>query len=74
MSSTRYGPRVPTFVVGFNPVPMANAVATLASSLRRSILWTLVGAGVMATGVAVMLWWRRRDTAFWRERPSAYPG
>lgn len=46
----------PSFVVGFNPVPMANAVATLASSLRRSILWTLVGAGVW-TG----LWWWQRE-------------
>ena len=33
-----------------------------------------IGVGVMATGVALMLWWRRRDTTFWRERRSTYPG
>jgi amino acid transporter len=30
----------------------------------------VIGVGVMIVGVALMLWWRRRDTAFWRERPS----
>lgn len=34
----------------------------------------VIGVGVMATGVALMLWWRRRDTAFWRERPSTFAG
>jgi hypothetical protein len=27
--------------------------------------------GVMAAGVVLMLWWRRRDATFWRERPTA---
>jgi amino acid transporter len=31
----------------------------------------IIGVGVMAAGVALMLWWRRRDATFWRERPSA---
>lgn len=44
------------FVVGFNPVPMANSVATLASTLRGSILWTLLGAAIW-TGV----WWTQRE-------------
>jgi amino acid transporter len=30
----------------------------------------VIGVGVMVAGVVLMLWWRRRDTAFWRERPS----
>ncbi|MBN1094288.1 APC family permease [Blastococcus sp. TML/M2B] len=34
----------------------------------------VIGVGVMATGVALMLWWRRRDTIFWRERRSTFPG
>ena len=34
----------------------------------------VIGVGVMLTGVALMLWWRRRDTAFWRERPSVLSG
>jgi hypothetical protein len=34
----------------------------------------VIGVGVMATGVGLMLWWRRRDTAFWRERASAAEG
>ena len=31
----------------------------------------VIGVGVMAAGVALMLWWRRRDAVFWSERPSA---
>ena len=31
----------------------------------------VIGVGVMAAGVALMLWWRHRDAAFWAERPSA---
>ncbi len=34
----------------------------------------VIGVGVMATGVGLMLWWRRRDATFWRERRSTYPG
>jgi len=30
----------------------------------------VIGVGVLAAGVVLMLWWRRRDTAFWRERAS----
>jgi amino acid transporter len=30
----------------------------------------VIGVGVMAAGVALMLWWRRRDATFWAERPS----
>jgi amino acid transporter len=30
----------------------------------------VIGVGVMAAGVALMLWWRRRDATFWSERPS----
>ncbi|MEL4505421.1 hypothetical protein AAEX63_10245 [Luteococcus sp. H138] len=48
--------QAPSFVVGFNPVPMANAVANLASALRRSILFMLLGAAAW-TG----LWWWKRD-------------
>lgn len=44
------------FVVGFNPVPMANQVATLGLRLRSSILWTLVGAGIWTA-----LWWTQRE-------------
>jgi amino acid transporter len=33
----------------------------------------VIGVGVMAGGVVLMLWWRRRDTDFWRERPSTSP-
>ena len=46
-----------TYVVGFNPMPMANAVATLGSTLRRSILWTLLGAVVWTA-----IWWTQRDS------------
>jgi amino acid transporter len=28
----------------------------------------VIGVGVLAAGVVLMLWWRRRDSAFWRER------
>lgn len=43
------------FVVGFNPVPAANAVATQGSRLRRSLLWTLFGVALWSG-----LWfWRR---------------
>lgn len=34
----------------------------------------VIGIGVMAAGIALMLAWRRQDTAFWRERASAYEG
>ena len=34
----------------------------------------VIGVGVMVVGAGLMLWWRRRDTAFWRERPSVAPG
>jgi amino acid transporter len=34
----------------------------------------VIGVGVMAAGVALMLWWRRQDASFWRERPSADDG
>ncbi len=34
----------------------------------------VIGVGVMAAGVVLMLWWRRRDATFWRERPSRHPG
>jgi amino acid transporter len=30
----------------------------------------VIGVGVMAAGVLLMLWWRARDATFWRERPS----
>jgi amino acid transporter len=30
----------------------------------------VIGVGVMAAGVALMLWWRRRDATFWSERSS----
>jgi amino acid transporter len=33
----------------------------------------VIGVGVMAAGVGLMLWWRRQDTAFWAERPSVAP-
>ena len=33
----------------------------------------VIGVGVMAAGVALMLWWRHRDAAFWAERPSVAP-
>ncbi|MGY1805682.1 APC family permease [Blastococcus sp. SYSU D00922] len=33
----------------------------------------VIGVGVMAAGIGLMLWWRRRDTAFWRERASVAP-
>ncbi|GAA1390346.1 hypothetical protein [Luteococcus peritonei] len=46
-----------TYVVAFNPVPMANAVATLGSKLARSVLWTVLGAAVW-TGI----WWTQRDS------------
>ena len=31
----------------------------------------VIGVGVMAAGVVLMLWWRHRDATFWRERPRA---
>jgi amino acid transporter len=31
----------------------------------------VIGVGVLAAGVVLMLWWRSRDATFWRERPSA---
>jgi hypothetical protein len=31
----------------------------------------VIGVGVLAAGVVLMLWWRRRDSTFWRERPGA---
>jgi amino acid transporter len=34
----------------------------------------VIGVGVMATGAGLMLWWRRRDATFWRERPSTFAG
>ncbi|SOC51864.1 Amino acid transporter [Blastococcus aggregatus] len=34
----------------------------------------VIGVGVMATGVGLMLWWRSRDATFWRERASFAPG
>ncbi len=34
----------------------------------------VIGVGVMLAGIGLMLWWRRRDASFWRERPSSYPG
>jgi amino acid transporter len=33
----------------------------------------VIGVGVMAAGVLLMLWWRHRDATFWRERPSTSP-
>ena len=27
----------------------------------------VIGIGVMAAGIALMLWWRRRDATFWRQ-------
>jgi amino acid transporter len=33
----------------------------------------VIGVGVLAAGVVLMLWWRRRDATFWRERPSTDP-
>ena len=34
----------------------------------------VIGIGVMAAGVVLMLGWRRRDARFWQERASTYPG
>ena len=34
----------------------------------------VIGVGVMAAGVVLMLVWRRRDARFWQERPSTFPG
>nr|WP_245160598.1 APC family permease [Blastococcus sp. CT_GayMR20] len=31
----------------------------------------VIGVGVMLAGVVLMLWWRSRDAAFWREKPTA---
>jgi amino acid transporter len=33
----------------------------------------VLGVGVLAAGVLLMLWWRARDATFWRERPSVSP-
>jgi amino acid transporter len=33
----------------------------------------VIGVAVMVAGVLLMLWWRRRDAAFWRERPTSDP-
>jgi amino acid transporter len=30
----------------------------------------VIGVGVLAAGVVLMLWWRRQDATFWAERPS----
>ncbi|GAA3182657.1 APC family permease [Blastococcus jejuensis] len=30
----------------------------------------VIGVGVLGAGVVLMLWWRRRDATFWRERPT----
>jgi amino acid transporter len=30
----------------------------------------VIGVGVLLGGVVLMLWWRRRDATYWRERPS----
>jgi hypothetical protein len=34
----------------------------------------VIGVGVMVAGVALMFWWRSRDSTFWRERAGAHPG
>jgi amino acid transporter len=34
----------------------------------------VIGVGVLAAGVLLMLWWRHRDATFWRERPTAAEG
>jgi amino acid transporter len=34
----------------------------------------VIGVGVLLAGVVLMLWWRRHDATFWRERPTADPG
>ena len=34
----------------------------------------VIGVGVMLAGAVLMLWWRRRDARFWRERPGTYAG
>lgn len=57
MSEQTGDPSPYAFVVGFNPVPMANAVATLAGKLRASLLWTILGAAVW-TGI---WWWQREN-------------
>jgi amino acid transporter len=31
----------------------------------------VIGVGVLAAGVVLMLWWRRRDATFWQEHVSA---
>lgn len=51
----------PDFVVGFNPVPMANQVALLGSRLRQGIAWLVVGAVV--TGV--LWWWQKANISGW---------
>jgi amino acid transporter len=33
----------------------------------------VIGVGILATGVVLMVWWRLRDGAFWRERPDVAP-
>ncbi len=30
----------------------------------------VIGVGVMVVGVVLMVWWRRQDASFWRERAS----
>ncbi|MGO4957250.1 hypothetical protein ACTQ49_08255 [Luteococcus sp. Sow4_B9] len=47
----------PGYVVGFNPVPMAHAVAQLGSRLRSSILWTVIGAAIWTA----VWWWQREN-------------
>jgi hypothetical protein len=30
----------------------------------------VIGVGILVTGIVIMLWWRRKDTDFWREQPG----
>jgi amino acid transporter len=30
----------------------------------------VIGVGILLTGIVIMLWWRRKDTVFWQERPG----
>ena len=34
----------------------------------------VIGVGILLAGIVLMLWWRTRDAAFWRERSSVDPG